>query len=732
MEHETRTLSYETVGIDCPRRADGVREAVSALRGVERVSLSHVTGRLTVSLAEGVDETACMREILSTVRAAGGELVLSAEEVAELAPPRSWLSENYESVLTAVSGIALVLGLAVAKLFGNSAMATPAYLVSAVTGMAAFVPVTVASIRMGRPDAGMLAVLATVASLGIGFVGESTAFLAAALVAVLHQVARWVGAWAMRRAAGAVTEPLEILPEVTHLVDGDAVQDVGTGDVPVGALVRILPGETVPLDGIVEAGSASVDACPLTGSHVHVGRGIGAEVLAGTVNVSGIIDVRVKFPAGESAAERAAAKAIDAQEEEIPYASAAARVADACVSIAIAAAVLVGVWLPLHMSLMTGEILAGQWIEWACKACALLVIASPGSLMLAAPVAFVSAMSLAARRGVLVDGAEAMANVSRATVICVDKTGTLTTGHPEVSHVIPLDGTDGTAMLSVAAALVSGVAHPLARAVSACVTERGVAHAHADDPVVTAGVEVSGRIDGAPFRIGRVEAVVDDMGSDGDDGVIRRVEALRGAGLTVLAVANESSVLGLLGIADKPRVSAASAVSGMRRVRGGKARVEMLTGDNGGAVALVAEATGVDESSPGLTAEGKRAHVAELVKSGETVLAIGGTSCDASLLEAASVGVSLGVRPADAPSSPADVTVASGALGRVAWFVRTSVRAARTARIGIAVAVVTKLSLVALVLAGVAGTGETAVAEVVVMLVVALSGLWLLQDFRRQ
>ena len=696
---------------------------------VEDAKLTYATATLEVVKEENVSDDDCLREVLACVRSCGQDLELTDEERERLEADRPWLVEHREQVLMGISGANLALGLVAEHLLGNEAAAIPAYVIAAVAGLVFVAPMAVAALRRRTADMNVLMGVAVLGGLIMGFSGDTSVFGDAAIVIFLDQVGEWLEGWSMRKTSGSIKELMELAPEVAHVLrDDGSVEDEEVASVEEGERIRVLPGERVPLDGIIIDGASSFNEAAITGESVPRDKGVGDEVFAGSLNVQGVIDLEVTADEDCTTLARVVSMVQGAQAEKAPYESFVDRFAAAYTPIVIVGALVVGVAVPLVLSLV-GGFSGAVWHDWVYRALSLLVVACPCALVISTPVSFVSALTRAAKMGVLVKGGAHFDVASRATVVTLDKTGTLTCGVPQVTEVVAYGGATQDDVLAVAHALEQGSTHPLARAIVSRAEERGIAELPMDEVrEVTAcgmrGVDAAGRT----CAVGK-PGFARDLGCELGDEVLADVARMNGAGATALVVSCGDAVLGVVAVADTLREGTRPSVSELlsaARVRS----LEMLTGDSAKVAAAVAEQSGVTAFSAELLPEDKVARVRELQGAGEVVAMVGDGINDAPALATADLGITMGAAASDTALEVADVALLSNDLAQLPAFFRLAVRTMHIVRENIAFAIGVKALVFVLVVMGVAGMGTAVFADTGVALIVILNGMRLMLDSR--
>jgi Cd2+/Zn2+-exporting ATPase len=458
-----------------------------------------------------------------------------------------------------------------------------------------------------------------------------------------------------------------------------------------GERIKVLPGESIPADARVTAGSSAVNQASLTGESVPRVVRPGDEVYAGTINVGNPFEAVVTRPAAESSLQRVLNLVIEAQQQREPIQRVIDRVSQpyALGVMAASAVVLLVWWLVLGDPLLARGA-DGQATGALYTAITLLVVMSPCAVIIATPTATLAAISRGAKNGVLFKGGQAIERLARMAAVALDKTGTLTIGRPRVQQVHAVGWSDGRALLGVAAGLERESTHPIAAAIREAAERRGVAARAATRATFTPGRGVGGECEGKPAALGTYEHTVDlipECLRARVAEVLSRVQA-RGDMATVIAWDGQAAVLVMR---DEPRPGAAGLVEGLHAL--GIRPVVMLTGDNAATAARVAEDLRLDrwraEMLPEEKMEAVRALRAEVrAERGPWagVGVIGDGVNDAPALSAADVSIAIGSIGSDAALESADIVLMGEHLGAAPWAVGLARRARRTIAINLAFA----------------------------------------------
>ena len=521
----------------------------------------------------------------------------------------------------------------------------------------------IADLRAGSYGIDLLAVTAIVSTVAVG------QFWAALVVCLMLTGGEALEDYAAGRASRSLTGLLQNAPRTAHRLDGDRQPtDVPVDDVAIGDRLLVRPFEVVPVDGVLESASATLDESSLTGESLPVERMRGDELLSGAVNGAEAIEIRATSAAADSQYQRIIALVRQAQDSKAPFVRLADRVAVPFTLGALALAI--GAWL-----------ISGEPTRFA----EVLVVATPCPLIIAAPVAFMGGMSRAARAGVIVKSSGMLEQLARARTAAFDKTGTLTYGRPQVTQV-HADGIAPEELLLLAAAVEQYSGHPLAEAVVAHARDEVGDVPAADDVAEVPAHGVRGVVDGHVVVVGNARHVASRTGADPD--AMPRPEAA-----TAVHVAVDGRYVGYLALADELRTETRATMASLHRA--GIRTTMMLTGDAQDDAAHVAARPGIDDVRAELRPQAK----VEAIRTApeRPVMMVGDGVNDAPVLAAADVGIAMGARGSSAASESADVVITVDDLSRAARAVFVGKRTMRVAwqAIGIGLALSVVLMLIA-------------------------------------
>ncbi|MDD2765484.1 MAG: heavy metal translocating P-type ATPase [Opitutaceae bacterium] len=571
------------------------------------------------------------------------------------------------------------------------------------------------AVRRRQPDINLLMVVAVI---GATIIGE---WAEAATVVFLFGVAEWLEGWADRRAHRAIAALLEITPRTATVRREGQFIEVDVKEVTPGETIAVKSGMSIPLDGMVLVGESSVNQAPITGESVPVDKKKGDAVFAGTINGEGSLEIRVTKVAGDTTLARIIRLVQDAQEQKAP----AQRFVDLFAKYYTPAVTVVALAVFLGPPLLLG----GDWSQWLYRACVLLIITCPCALVISTPVSIVAGLTALARRGVLVKGGAHLETIGRLQVLALDKTGTITEGKPRVLGVELVASQSADDVVRLAAAVDVHSAHPLAQAVVAHATDRGIAFPRAESYQALRGRGAEGTIDGHTYFVGN-HRFTHELGVCSAE-IEQRLGLIESRGQSVVVVGHRphddcsGDVLGIVAVGDAIRGGASDAVRALHHA--GLERVVMLSGDNQRTADFIARQVGIDEARGDLLPEDKVAAIRLLRDKFAVVGMVGDGVNDAPALAAATVGIAMGAAGADAAIETADIALMQDDLARIAEAVRLGRRTLGIIRFNIAFALGLKLLFLILALLGYTSLWLAILADTGATLLVIANALRLLR-----
>jgi Cu+-exporting ATPase len=633
------TATFAIGGMHCAACAVRNERTLGKIPGVRKANVNLGTRRARVEFDESAVEEAALRdavvrngyEVLSDaaadprrlaqreVQAAklrafwaialGAPVVILA--MADVSLPWSYLGRNASVWIQAILGSAVILGLGLEFHRGM-----------------------IAQTRNLAANMDTLISLGTLAALLYSLWGMWTGqpqlyFETGAVIAALILLGRYFEASSRGRAGEAIAKLMELGAKTARVIRNGDERDVPIEEVVAGDVLLVRPGEKIPVDGIIAHGASSVDEAMLTGESMPVAKTIGDGVFGATINLSGAFQMRATKVGRDTALAQIVRMVSEAQGNKAPIQKLADRVSGIFVPVVLGIALATAIgWY-----LVTGDV-----SQSFVPAVAVLLIACPCSLGLATPTAIMVGTGVGARRGILIKNGEALERGRKIDVVVLDKTGTLTEGHPSVTSVEAvgpeISGDDG---LRIAACLERLSEHPLALAIVHAASARNLPGATVEDFASVAGKGVKGRVDNAAVAVGNPRF----MREEGIelDAIARQIEAHQARAETIVVVARNGEPVGIIAIADTLKSDAIEAIA---LLRGDGIATVMITGDNRATADAIARQLNIDQSLAEMLPQDKAREVERLQKEGKRVAFVGDGINDAPALAQADLGIAMG------------------------------------------------------------------------------------------
>ncbi len=555
--------------------------------------------------------------------------------------------------------------------FGDATMVAAAIVAGA--------PIVLAAVRGLRARVIGIDLLVSVAAIGAVVIGE---FWEAAAVTFLFAIGHALEAATLAKTRSALGELIAVAPRVAVVLRDGAQVEVPAGEVGVGETVLVKDGAKVPVDGTVIGGTGAMDESSITGESMPVEKVTGDAVFAGTVSTGGFLQVEATGVGVDTTLARIIHRVEEAQDAKARTQRFMDRFSSWYTPAIIALALVVG--------LATRDVVLGL---------TLLVIGCPGALVISIPVSIVAGIGRAARDGILIRGGEYLETSGRIDAVALDKTGTLTTGRPELVDVVVLDpSVDRAEVLSWAARAEAGSDHPLAPPIVAAARAEGIAVTGLpEETTPVPGRGIVAVVAGRRVLVGNL-GLLDDREVADVVGASDVAARLADGGRTPMVVALDDRVLGVLAVADQLRPDASRTIADLRRA--GVDRVVMLTGDLPAVAGSIGRAVGIDDIRAGLLPEDKLEAIAALQRDGYTVAMVGDGVNDAPALATADIGIAMGAAGSAVAVETADIALMGDRLSALSEAIGLAHRTVNNLRQNIVIALTTVLALVAGVLFG--------------------------------
>ncbi len=610
----------------------------------------------------GVDKEALAN--VAETGSASGRIIVFLEKVKDFL-------ENWP--MLAISGVSLVASFLLTGhgchshgAPGGVRLLDPAWIPLFICGLPILKEALEALIIEKRIRASLLISCAMVSCVSIG------QLFAAGEVAFIMALGEMLEGWTIRRAKTGLAKLVSLAPATARyvvtcpkcLAKGEKFRDVPVEKIEPGDGVRVLPGETIPVDGVITEGATSIDQSTMTGESLPVDKREGDEVYSGTINRFGAITLSATKAGNDSSLQKLIRLVKEAEKKKAPMQRIADKWAAILVpcSLSIAVLTFLGVWTVMgdfHTALIRGV--------------TIMVVFCPCALALATPTSIMAAIGQATKFGVIIKSGEALERMGKVKAICFDKTGTLTTGRLSVARVLAFGSASEEDVLFAAASVEASSEHPLAKAIVAEAEKRSlatrIAAAKADDFVMTPGKGVKAKLEGKSILCGNLKWL-EEHGIRLHKEDEEALDTLRREGKAVVAVAIEGEAAGVIALSDSPREEAAGMIAELPEAG---LRPILLTGDHASTATFVASQLGIKEVRADLLPAGKAAAIEEIQAAGEDVAMIGDGVNDAVALKTAAVGIAMGGMGSDIAVEAADIALVGDDLMKIPYLHRLSV-----------------------------------------------------------
>jgi len=736
--------TYRVHGMDCANCARELETGIAKLPGVQNVRVDFATAKLHVEGDVPFDTLAARAEAFGKTLEA--DTPRTAESKSATSNPGGvigflrYLLTRSETRLAIAGGAILLLGVFMALVLNALELANAVYILAT---LVALVPIARSGLRTLFINHDFnINLLMTIAAIGAILIGET---LEAATVIFLFAVGEALEGYTADRARNSLRGLLELAPatatrltpppftpdpsllisQPSPLTSQSSESTVPVADLLIGDTTLVKPGERIPMDGTVTSGESGVNQAPITGESVPVHKAHGAEVYAGTINGEGALQIRVTRLAADNTLNRIIKMVEEAQSVRAPSQRLIDQFARWYTPGVVVLATAVALLPPLLFNAPFYSTLDGTQ-GWLYRALELLVIACPCSLVISTPVTIISAITAAARRGVLIKGGAHLESLGSVQTIAFDKTGTLTRGQPTLTLARSADCATGEScaecdeVLALASAVEKRSAHPLAKAVVDAAGSRGLdtRYAPAESVAMLSGRGVQGQVNGKLITVGS-HALFEAEHPHSRD-LCSWVEAAEAQGQTTMLLCDGDRVRGFIAVADEPRPDSQQVIADLKNLG---IQTVMLTGDNAAVAESIGKSVGVNDVRAGLLPADKVDAVKGLLDAQGRVAMVGDGVNDTPALAAATVGIAMGGAGSAQAMETADIALMADDLRQLPYAVRLSRFARSLIRQNIVLSLGLKAAFMLLALAGGASLWMAVFADVGMSLIVTLNGM---------
>lgn len=577
---------------------------------------------------------------------------------------------------TLIGGVFLLLSFILPKI-GISVTFDPAWITVLISGLPLLYLAIIRIIRnqgISKISSALLISIAMFAAIAIGdlFAAGEVAFIMA-IGAILEDMTT-------ERAKKGLKKLIRLAPtQGRKIAEGEEIP-IAADEIRKDDILRVLPGETIPVDGVIISGETSIDQSVMTGESLPVDKGVGDEVYCGTINRFGSIDMQATKVGADSSLQKLIRMVQEAENNKAPM----QRIADRCASYLVPIALLIAV-------------IAGIATNDIVRAVTVLVVFCPCALVLATPTAIMAAIGQASKHGVIIKSGEALEKMGKADVIAFDKTGTLTLGRLEVSDIIPFEReVSENELLVMAASVESKSEHPLGKAIVSYAKGRGLALAEAKDFKMESGKGVSAIVSGRKIYCGN-ETYFLENGIALEDTIQERLEQLRMEGKASVLAAEGGMCIGILALSDVIRPEAKAMVAKLHDMN---TDTVLLTGDNRKTADFFAKQVGISEIYAELLPEQKVEKITALQGQNKRVCMIGDGVNDAPALKISDVGAAMGSMGSDIAVEAADIALMSDDISKIPYLKKLADATVKTIKFSITLSMCINFAAVTLSVAG--------------------------------
>ncbi|WP_409968527.1 cation-translocating P-type ATPase [Bengtsoniella intestinalis] len=498
-------------------------------------------------------------------------------------------------------------------------------------------------------------ILITIAMIAAVCIGD---IFAAGEIAFIMAIGEFLEDKTVEKAKKGIEMLLNLVPAQGRVIGLDGETMVDAKNIPEKAIIRVLPGESFPADGVIVVGNTTVDQSIMTGESLPVDKTVGDEVFTGTINRFGAVDVEVSKSFANSSLQKMIQLVEAADNQKAPT----QRIVDKWAGYLVPAACVIAV-----VTYGAFAFVLGRTDDALTRAVTILVVFCPCALALATPTSIMAAIGQATRNGVLIKSGEALEQMGTVTTVCFDKTGTITQGKLTVSDIFPM-GMEEDSLMALVSAVERRSEHPIGKAIVDYT--RAYPQCPVSDFLLTVGQGVQADIDGQTIFCGNERLITNGANCAIDDTVTTTISALREQGKAVIIVANTQGVLGVVGLSDTIKDTSKMAIAALKAA--GIEKPVLLTGDNEKSAMFMGDKVGISDIYPSLLPEGKVSVIQDLMEQGKSVCMVGDGVNDAPALKTASVGIAMGTMGSDIAIDAADIAIMGDDLSKIAYIKKLS------------------------------------------------------------
>jgi len=672
----TQRTELRLQNLDCEHDAAAIERGMKGTNGLLSIKVYPKSAKVVLTYNLQVTSPDDLKARLSELGFPPQEGLSMPEQ------PKPW--RNPKVLTSLVSGLLLLVGWLISLAGAPELVSTLMYAMAILIGSYYFGREGLEELVFERKiGIELLMLIAAVVAAVMGQEAEG------AMLVFLYSISEAAEGYTEEKTRASIKALMDLTPKYALVRRDEEEFEISVEELVVGDVFIVKPGEAIATDGEVLLGESSVNQAPVTGESVPVEKAPGDQVFAGSINGQGALEVRATKTFAENTISRIISMVEDAQERKGKSQRFIERFGDIYSPLVLLFGVLIAILPPL--------LFGGEWATWITRATVFIVAAAPCALVISIPITLVATLGTGARQGVLIKGGVYVEELAKVRVVAMDKTGTLTSGEPKVTDVVPFDEVDSHNLLALAVGIEKRSEHPLAQAIVGYAEEQGTTPTGMNDYQALTGAGASALVDGRLFYVGNPDLFRTQLGLSFDS-YQADIQRLQDEGKTVVLLGDEKRLLGMVAIRDNVRTNARQAINDLHAA--GIEKIVMLTGDNHRTAEAIAGELGIDEFYAELKPEDKVTMVRELAGKYGHVAMVGDGVNDAPAMAEATVGVAMGAAGTDVALETADVALMADDLEKLAYALQLAKRNQRIVHQNL---ILSAIVISALVIGAVAG-----------------------------
>lgn len=713
--------SFKIYGLDCIEEVNIIKKALSKKIPENSMQFDLLNGKLSID-----NQNISEKEIITLIKKAGLKAITWGEHITEN-QNTGFLTKHSRLITTLLSGAFIIFAYLYHSINHgfvhtfiddeNIPQTVPlisqaSYLIAILFGSWFVLPKAISSIKRLDADMNLLMLIAITGAIIIGQLFE------AAVVSFLFAFSLLLESWSVANTRLAITKLMKLTPDtaLVYCCHDKQFEEKPLAEINTGKTLLIKPGQRIALDGIILKGNSYINQAPITGESIPVGKTIGDQVFAGSINGNSAIEIKTTSTAENSSI----AKIIQAIEHVQSKRSKAEKWVDKFAKIYTPTMIFLAIIIATIPPLLLNE----SWLKWGYEALVILVIACPCALVISTPISIVSSLAKAARNGILIKGGEFIEIPAKLKAIAFDKTGTLTQGNSSITEIIVTQNYSQQQLITIAASLESSVDHPIAKTILDYAQNNSITFTQATNTEVSGGKGVTGKINDSSFWLGN-HAFAHEKQLCTNEDLHSQAIKLANNGQTLIFIGSDENIIGIIAVQDMIKNNVNDALKQLKKL--GINQTIMLTGDNTATAQSIATQAGIDKFYAELLPQDKVTKVEELVKNYGNIAMVGDGINDAPALARSNLGIAMGTIGNDIAIETADIALMSDDIAKLPWLIKHSKKTLKIIKQNITFAIAIKAIFISLAITDLATLWMAIAADMGATLIVIINSLRLLK-----